>query len=178
MKSRRRDFFRSALTGAGLLAGARAWAGQEGSSMKHSHTNRAEEPVAGKGSAGEAVAVETPDVPNLPHTLDQGVKVFHLVAEPVQRKIVPYKTMDVWGYNGSCPGPTIQVTQGDRVRIILDNHLPESTSMHWHGFEIPIQMDGMPYISQKPIRPGGRFVYEFDLHQWYGFLDGQVEVPS
>jgi hypothetical protein len=51
------------------------------------------------------------------------------------------------------------------VRIILDNHLPESTSMHWHGFEIPNQMDGMPYISQNPIPPGGRFVYEFDLHQ-------------
>ena len=111
------------------------------------------------------VMVETPDVPNLSYSLENGAKVFHLVAEPVTRKIVPYKTMDVWGYNGTCPGPTIQVMQGDRVRIILDNHLPESTTMHWHGFEIPVQMDGMPYISQKPIPPGGRFIYEFDLHQ-------------
>jgi len=162
MKSRRRDFFCRALTGAGLLAGASAWAGQKGSSMEQRGMNRADK---ARRAAGDSVPVETPDVPNLPHTLDHGVKVFQLVAEPVQRKIVPYKTMDVWGYNGSCPGPTIQVRQGDRVRIVLDNHLPESTSMHWHGFEIPIQMDGMPYISQKPIPPGGRFVYEFDLHQ-------------
>jgi len=67
------------------------------------------------------VIVETPDVPNLPYGLENGVKVFHLVAEPVTRKIVPYKTMDVWGYNGTCPGPTIQVTQGDRVVVDSGN---------------------------------------------------------
>jgi FtsP/CotA-like multicopper oxidase with cupredoxin domain len=88
-----------------------------------------------------------------------------LVAEPVKRELIPGRIMDVWGYNGTCPGPTIQVTQGDRVRIILDNHLPEPTTIHWHGFEIPVQMDGMPYISQEPIPPGGRFVYEFTVHQ-------------
>jgi FtsP/CotA-like multicopper oxidase with cupredoxin domain len=116
-------------------------------------------------AAGAPVPVETPDVPNLPHKLDNGVKVFHLVAEPVRRELVPGRVMDVWGFNGMCPGPTIQVTQGDRVRVILDNHLPEPTSIHWHGFEIPIAMDGMPYISQEPVPPGGRFVYEFTLHQ-------------
>jgi hypothetical protein len=57
------------------------------------------------------------------------------------------------------------VNQGDRVRIILDNHLPEPTSMHWHGFEIPNDVDGGPGVSQAPIKPGGRFVYEFTLHQ-------------
>jgi FtsP/CotA-like multicopper oxidase with cupredoxin domain len=57
------------------------------------------------------------------------------------------------------------VTQGDRVRIIVENRLPESTTMHWHGFEIPLEMDGTPFISQKPIPPGEKFVYEFDLHQ-------------
>jgi FtsP/CotA-like multicopper oxidase with cupredoxin domain len=51
------------------------------------------------------------------------------------------------------------------VRIIVENRLPESTTMHWHGFEIPLEMDGTPYISQKPIAPGEKFVYEFDLHQ-------------
>jgi len=73
--------------------------------------------------------------------------------------------VDAWGYNGSIPGPTIEVVEGDRVRIIVDNHLPELTSMHWHGFKIPIEMDGVPGISQDPILPGGRFVYEFTLHQ-------------
>ncbi len=115
--------------------------------------------------AGAPVMVETPDVPQLPWRMVNGVKEFHLVAEPVKREIVPGKVLDLWGYNGSVPGPTIQVTEGDRVRIIVDNHLPEPTSMHWHGFEIPHNMDGAPGTSQDPIPPGGRFVYEFTLHQ-------------
>ena len=51
------------------------------------------------------------------------------------------------------------------MRLIVDNHLPEPTSMHWHGFEIPFDMDGGPGVSQEPIKPGGRFIYEFTLHQ-------------
>ena len=114
---------------------------------------------------GPPVSVIAPDIPKLPYTMDGGVKVFHLVAEPVKRELMPGRVIDVWGYNGVCPGPTIEANRGDRVRILLDNHLPEPTTMHWHGLEIPIQMDGMPYISQKPIAPGGRFVYEFTLEQ-------------
>jgi manganese oxidase len=110
-------------------------------------------------------AVVTPDIPNLPFTMDNGVKVFKLVAEVVEQELVPGRKMKMWGYNGSSPGPTIQVTNGDRVRIILENRLPEPTTMHWHGFEIPVEMDGMPYISQKPIMPGESFAYEFTLHQ-------------
>ena len=91
--------------------------------------------------------------------------MFRLVAEPVKRTIVPWKTLDVWGYNGSCPGPTIQVQQGDRVRVIFENRLPESTSLHWHGLEVPIEQDGVPWISQKPTAPGEKFTYEFTVHQ-------------
>ena len=93
------------------------------------------------------------------------MKVFHLVAEPVKRQIHPHKTIDVWGYNGTSPGPTLQVMQEDRVRIIVDNHLPEATAVHWHGLEIPDGMDGVPGLTQAPIPPGGRSVYEFTLHQ-------------
>jgi FtsP/CotA-like multicopper oxidase with cupredoxin domain len=107
----------------------------------------------------------TPDLADLPHEMDGGVKVFKLVAEPVKRKIAAFKTIDVWGYNGSCPGPTIQVQQGDRVRIIFENRLPESTSIHWHGLEVPIEQDGVPWISQKPIAPGEKYLYEFTVHQ-------------
>ena len=133
----------------------------------HSHVSAlASQPKTDASRVADSpIPVETPDIAKLPYTLENGVKVFHLVAEPVRRKIVPYKMMDVWGYNGNCPGPTLEATRGDRVRVIVDNHLPESTTIHWHGFEIPISMDGMPYISQKPIPPGGRFIYEFDLHQ-------------
>lgn len=109
--------------------------------------------------------VVTPDVVDLPFEMHNGVKVFHLVAEPVRQLIIPGKTVNLWGYNGTAPGPTIQAKQGDRVRIIVDNHLPEPTSMHWHGFDIPFDMDGGPGLSQDPIRPGGRSVYEFTLQQ-------------
>jgi manganese oxidase len=107
----------------------------------------------------------TPDVPDLPFELDGAVKVFHLTAEPVRRKIVPFKTIDAWGYNGSIPGPTIQIQQGDHVRVIFENRLPESTTLHWHGLEIPIEQDGVPWISQKPIPPGEKYTYEFTVHQ-------------
>jgi manganese oxidase len=109
--------------------------------------------------------VVTTEVGDLSYTMDGGTKVFHLVAEVLRQKIHPDKTIDAWGFNGSAPGPTIQVNQGDHVRVIFDNHLPEPSSIHWHGFEDMVGYDGMPGISQEPVRPGGRFVYEFDIHQ-------------
>jgi FtsP/CotA-like multicopper oxidase with cupredoxin domain len=111
------------------------------------------------------VPVETPDVPKLPWKMVDGVKEFHLIAEPVKVEFVPGRVVDVWGYTGSMPGPTIEVTQGDRVRVIFDNHLPEMTTIHWHGFEIPMDMDGVPGLGQDPVPPGGRYIYEFTLHQ-------------
>jgi hypothetical protein len=114
---------------------------------------------------GPPVPIHSPDIPDLPFTLDGETKVFRLTAEPLKRRIVPWKTLDVWGYNGSCPGPTIQVTQGDRVRILVENRLPESTSMHWHGIEVPIDQDGVPWVSQRPIAPSETFTYEFTVHQ-------------
>ncbi len=107
----------------------------------------------------------TTDVGDMPWSMDGGTKVFHLVAQVVKREIAPDKTIDVWGFNGSAPGPTFQVTQGDHVRVIFENQLPEPCSIHWHGFEDLIGFDGMPGISQQPTRPGERFVYEFDIHQ-------------
>jgi len=107
----------------------------------------------------------TTDIGDLPFTMDNGVKVFHLVAEPVKQMIIPGRTFDLWGFNGSAPGPTIQANEGDRVRIVFENHLPEPTGIHWHGLELPIEMDGVPGIGQKPVMPGERFVYEFPLHQ-------------
>ena len=109
--------------------------------------------------------VITTEVGDLPYTMDGGVKVFYLVAQVVRQQIAPNKTIDVWGFNGSAPGPTFQVTQGDRIRVIFENQLPEPCSIHWHGFEDQIAFDGMPGISQAPTRPGERFTYEFDIHQ-------------
>ena len=114
---------------------------------------------------GAPIAVETPDIQDLPFRLDNGVKIFNVIAEPVKQVVVPGRTLDLWGFNGSAPGPTIQANEGDHVRIIFDNHLPEPTGIHWHGLEIPIEMDGVPGIGQKPVMPGERFIYEFALHQ-------------
>ena len=115
--------------------------------------------------ASPPVPVITPDIADLPFTMDNGVKVFHLVAEPVKQTVIPGRTFDLWGFNGSAPGPTIQATEGDRLRIVFENHLPEPTGIHWHGLELPIEMDGVPGIGQKPVMPGERFVYEFQLNQ-------------
>ncbi len=109
--------------------------------------------------------VVTTDIGDLPYEMEGDVKVFRLTAHVFKQQIAPQKTIDVWGYNGSAPGPTIQVTQGDKVRVIFRNELPESTSMHWHGFEDRIGDDGMPGISQAPVKPGETFIYNFDIKQ-------------
>jgi manganese oxidase len=117
-------------------------------------------------SAGRAtVAVETPDLKPLAWRMVDGAKEFRLVAEPLKQRLAPGREIAVWGYNGSSPGPMIEIYEGDRVRVIFENRLPEASSIHWHGLEIPVEMDGMPHISQKPVGPGGSFVYEFTVRQ-------------
>jgi manganese oxidase len=158
MKRTRRDFLQGAMVvGAGALAPGK---------LAETHKRALDEKRSASASAGGGFrAVVTPDVPDLAFEMDGGVKVFQLVAEPVRQEIFPGKVLNLWGYNGSAPGPTIQARQGERVRIIVDNHLPEPTSMHWHGFDIPFEMDGGPGLSQDAISPGGRYVYEFTLQQ-------------
>jgi manganese oxidase len=164
MSNSRRNFFRNAaLMGTGLLGWSEALSAQARRIISGRDPGRAKRGSEKRGAA--PVPMITPDVGDLPFEMDGNIKVFRLVAEPVKRTIVPWKTLDVWGYNGSCPGPTIQVRQGDRVRIIFENRLPESTSLHWHGLEVPIEQDGVPWISQKPTAPGEKFTYEFTVHQ-------------
>src|ERR671918_556675 len=97
----------------------------------------------------------SPDVPDMPWRMEGGVKVFDIEVGHVRTEFIPGRIVDAWGFNGSIPGPTIQVNEGDRVRLNVVNNLPEPFSMHWHGLEIPIEMDGIPGISQDPIPPGG-----------------------
>jgi FtsP/CotA-like multicopper oxidase with cupredoxin domain len=171
--SRRRFFQDAAFFGAGLFGmgnSLRAAELQDASmpvpqhnhdSESHGHANGISDPR----HSTSPLPVTTPDIPDLPWEMDGAVKVFRLRAEPVPRKIAPFKSIVAWGYNGSCPGPTIQIRQGDRVRVIFENRLPESTTLHWHGLEIPVEQDGVPYISQKPIAPGETYTYEFTVHQ-------------
>jgi len=98
---------------------------------------------------------------SLPWRMNNGVKEFHLVAEPVVREFAPGMKVNLWGYNGQSPGPTIEVVEGDRVRIFVTNKLPEQTSVHWHGQRLPNGMDGVTGLNQPGIAPGKTFVYEF-----------------
>ena len=99
----------------------------------------------------------------LPWRMNNGVKEFHLVAEPVVREMAPGMKANLWGYNGQSPGPTIEAVEGDRVRIFVTNKLPEHTTIHWHGILLPSGMDGVGGLTQPQIPVGKTFVYEFEL---------------
>lgn len=152
------------LSGAALLAGGAALLSREAEAQ----------PAAASAAPSTAPApdkdlpyipVETPNVPVLPWKMENGVKVFRLVAEPVKREFAPGMIVNTWGYNGSCPGPTIEAVEGDRVRFLVTNKLPERTSVHWHGVLLPNGMDGVAGLNQPHIGPGETFVYEFTLRQ-------------
>ncbi len=178
MTQSRRDFLRKGAAAAVGLAAAPALGQHEGHEGHDMGADPAAPPItraparpragaARPASAGKAgyVPVETPDVARMPWTRDGDVKVFHLSCDVVETSFVPWRKANTWGYNGSTPGPTVEAVEGDRVRFVVHNNLPEGTTMHWHGIEVPIDMDGVEGISQDLIPPGGQFVYEFTLRQ-------------
>jgi manganese oxidase len=116
------------------------------------------------------VPVITPNGKTLPYTIVDGVKVFHLIAEPVKREFAKGLVVDAWGYNGETPGPTIEAVEGDRVRIYVTNKLEAATSVHWHGVFLPNGMDGVAGLTQKSIKKGETFKYEFTLKQHGTFM--------
>jgi len=67
-----------------------------------------------------------------------------------------------WTYNGEIPGPEVRVREGEIIRVVLKNYLPEGTTIHWHGVPVPVAMDGVPEVTQKAVMPGQTFVYEFE----------------
>jgi manganese oxidase len=89
------------------------------------------------------------------------VREFQLVAKEAPWEIAPGVTVPAITYNGQVPGPTIRVTEGDTLRVILKNELDQATTIHWHGLHVPNNMDGVPPFSQAPIEPGQTFTYEF-----------------
>ena len=99
--------------------------------------------------------------PLQPKLLPDGTKQFDLNASIVDWEVEPGRTVRAWAYNGTVPGPTIKVNVGDKVRVVLANHLPQSTSIHFHGIETPNAMDGVPDVTQPPVKPGATFTYEF-----------------
>lgn len=122
--------------------------------------------VSGKRARGlPPVPVITPDLPKLEHKVVDGFKEFHLHVQPVKRELLPGVFTNFWGYNGSMPGPTVEAVQGDKVRFVVHNELPEATSLHLHGLELPNAQDGVPGLTQDAIPPGKTGVTELTLHQ-------------
>ena len=123
-------------------------------------------PTEPPGEAGKHYTpVITPNNVSLPWKIVDGVKVYHLIAEPVRHEFAPGLVAECWGYNGRVHGPTIEAVEGDRVRIYVTNNLPAPTSVHWHGLLLPNGMDGVAGLNQRAIKPGETFRYEFTLRQ-------------
>jgi FtsP/CotA-like multicopper oxidase with cupredoxin domain len=112
----------------------------------------------------EAPADARGDRPLAPR-MDGDVKVFDLDASVIRWNILPWKTVTAYAINRQVPGPRLELTEGDHVRINFTNHLPDSSTMHWHGLIVPNRMDGPGYITQIPVAPGGHYVYEYVVQQ-------------
>ncbi|HWA70706.1 MAG TPA: copper oxidase [Polyangiaceae bacterium] len=93
------------------------------------------------------------------------MKVYHLIAGEVSHEFAPGLKASCWGYNGRVHGPTLEATEGDRVRVYVTNKLPASTTVHWHGVFLPNGMDGVGGLTQRAIQPGETFKYEWTFRQ-------------
>ena len=93
--------------------------------------------------------------------MDGRTKVYTLTARKIQWETAAGQSVTAFAYNDQVPGPQIRVKEGDKVRVVLKNELPESTVIHFHGLELPNAQDGVPFITQPPVKPGQSFTYEF-----------------
>jgi FtsP/CotA-like multicopper oxidase with cupredoxin domain len=121
----------------------------------------------------------------LEFTMDGDVKVFALTCEVVDWEYNVGKIVEAWTYNGVVPGPEIRATEGDRVRIEVTNKLPQSTAVHWHGLYVPNDQDGVPFLTQPPIKPGETYTYEFTIkdgnagsHMYHSHHNAAFQVTS
>ena len=166
----------SALTTLPLFGSARA--AETKADAREAARDGASAPPRG---GGRRAAVVTPNGRSLPWKLVTGAKEFHLVAEEVDHEFAPGCVAKCWGYNGSTPGPTIEAVEGDRVRILVTNHLAEATTIHWHGLILPNGMDGVGGLNQPGIKPGETYAYEFTLkqagtHMYHPHADEMVQI--
>ena len=162
----RRAWLQSGLAAAGALAiGKRQASAQTpGSTPIAPPVMPASTIAIPKPPAGEHYTpVIVPDGHTLPFEKRGGVKIFHLIAGPIEHQFAPGLDIAAWGYNGTTPGPVIEAVVGDRVRIYVTNRLPEPTTVHWHGMIVPNGMDGVAGVTQPRIPPGKTFKYEFTL---------------
>jgi FtsP/CotA-like multicopper oxidase with cupredoxin domain len=125
--------------------------------------------VAGQPTTSITSLVEAPGT--------QPIKHFTLTAAPAE-----INGQSVWALNGTVPGPELRVNQGDRVQVTLVNHLPESTTLHWHGVVLPNAEDGAAGVTQDAVAPGAEYTYEFVAREpgtyWYhSHQDTETQLP-
>ena len=178
--SNRRNFFKTA---GAVALGATAVSRVGAASLPEAvyQTSPAMQPLLMPSTGRPYNPVATLNGWSLPWRMNNGVKEFHLVAEPVVREFAPGMKANLWGYNGSSPGPTIEAVEGDRVRIFVTNKLPEHTTVHWHGIMLPSGMDGVGGLTQPHIPVGKTFVYEFTLlragtHMYHPHADEMTQM--
>lgn len=148
-----------------------AAAGSTGATGATGHTTTphagmtVQEMLEGHRAGVEAFPATTEGQGNEPlePTIENGWKVFELTAQEMRWETEPGTFVDAMGFNGTVPGPELRVNPGDRVRIVVRNEMSQPTTMHLHGVTVPNGMDGVPYITQDPIMPGGFFTYEFEV---------------
>lgn len=114
--------------------------------------------------------VTVPNGTKLSYKWVNGAKEFRLTVGEITHEFAPGMEVKCWGYNGQTPGPVIEVVEGDRIRVVVTNKLPEPTVIHWHGVFLPNNMDGVQGLTQAGIAPGETFTYEFTLHQHGTFM--------
>ena len=118
-----------------------------------------------------------------PTVLPDGTKQFDLTARVVDWEVEPGKTVKAMTYNGTVPGPTLKAAVGERLKVVLHNEMSESTAIHFHGLRTPNAMDGVPDITQAPVKPGQSFTYEFTakgpaVGMYHSHQNAVVQVPG
>ena len=173
--SSRRTFLKRAAIGA--LAGGAVAACKDSEAQKHpAPAALSKAPVAPAMSAAEQMdKMHEAGIKSFPAKtegkggqllaprIENGVKVYELTAEKIRWETAPGQTVEAWAYNKQVPGPQIRVCEGDRVRFILHNKLDQSTAVHFHGLELPNNVDGVPFITQPPVKSGASYTYEFTV---------------
>ena len=114
-------------------------------------------------------------------TLAAGDDALTLTARPAAADLGAGALTRVWSYDGTCPGPELRVRAGERLRVRFRNALEVPTSVHWHGVRLRNAMDGVPYLTQPPVPPGGAFLYDFTAPDagtfWYhAHMNGWEQV--
>ena len=150
----------SVTAGTGIAAGA---TGSTSSSSAMSAQDMAAMHKAGVDAFLAGSQTSTQGNQLLQPTMDGTTKVFALSVQNVKWEVSKGQFVDAMAFNGQIPGPQIDVSYGDHIRVVVQNQLDQPTVVHFHGMTVPNSMDGVPYITQDPIMPGQVFTYEFTV---------------